>query len=160
MRTYTTAELLELGRVSRSVPAQEELPKPRMSRRERLLRWSELLDNQEGPGAGRVATFRGIEYLELRTVSESRVDGSALSVAAADPVFRAQGLLGDRLGDGMRFFELTRGEAHKVLCYCNFHGHSTTSVEATRAALHRIADSRFSNIRAQFRRLLRWVRTG
>jgi len=47
-----------------------------------------------------------------------RVDGSPLTVAFHDPVLRAEGLASDRLGDVMRYFALSDGQAHYAFCSC------------------------------------------
>ncbi|HEX2479197.1 MAG TPA: hypothetical protein VHK45_07945, partial [Geminicoccaceae bacterium] len=49
-----------------------------------------------------------------------RADDSALSVAFADPVLREQGLESDRVGDAVRFFELSHWEIHQLVCSCHY----------------------------------------
>ena len=44
-----------------------------------------------------------------------------MTVAYNDPLLRTAGLVSDRLGDAMRFFELSEHEAHRVACSC-MHG--------------------------------------
>ncbi len=50
-----------------------------------------------------------------------REDNSPLTVAFQDPVLRAEGLQSDRYGDVLKFFELSDGELHHIVCYCH-HG--------------------------------------
>jgi hypothetical protein len=49
-----------------------------------------------------------------------RGDGSPISVAFEDPVLRAAGLENDNYGEAKRFFELTDGQLHEIICYCHF----------------------------------------
>jgi hypothetical protein len=43
-------------------------------------------------------------------------------VAFADPVLRDAGLDGDTFGHAQKFFELSWGEAHELLCDCHYYG--------------------------------------
>jgi len=89
--------------------------KPPMTRVERLERWADALEREPD----RVLT--SIEEIEWKPEAERRdmrADSSALTVAFADPVLRAEGLAGDRLGDGMSFFRLSDADAHFALCSC------------------------------------------
>jgi hypothetical protein len=61
-----------------------------------------------------------IEYLRRAERLLLRRDGSPLTIAYSDPVFRAQGLTGDRLGDAMSFFHLDDREAHHLFCDCHY----------------------------------------
>lgn len=104
----------ELGEIARVYP--EQAPPTWQQRRERLERWAALLERQTGTAR----LFSSIEYMyrEQRTIM--RVDGSPLTIACEDPLFRAQGLRTDRLGDAMAFFGLSQGEAHHLLCDCHY----------------------------------------
>ena len=99
-----------------------------MSRTERLERWAELLDRDTGR---RLATLPGTEYQTAATRDRMRGLGSPLSVAAEDPVFRAEGLKDDSYGEAKRFFELTDRDLHRVVCYCH-HGATITGASAAR----------------------------
>lgn len=121
-----------------------------MSRFERLRRWADALQKH----GGQLNALRRIEYL---TVEEARVCGQSntpLTVAFADPLLRGAGLAGDRIGDAMDFFELTRDEAHHLLCDCHYHGAMTADEVARRLRQH----ARWSEFRARcygaLRRLL------
>ncbi|HKU95603.1 MAG TPA: hypothetical protein VJR58_10015 [Vineibacter sp.] len=92
-----------------------------MTRREKLERWAALLDEHKG----RVRPLRGIEFVTPEKRAALRGDDSPLALAAADPVLRAEGLRNDEFGHGARFFELTNGEAHRLLCDCHYGGRMT-----------------------------------
>lgn len=87
-----------------------------MSRRERLLRWVELL--QELPGR-RLRTLVETEFKPARERDAMRCDGTAISVAFDDPLLRAAGLGGDTYGDAKRFFELSDYQLHEIVCFCH-----------------------------------------
>jgi hypothetical protein len=88
---------------------------PAMTRDERLERWAEVLE-QHG---GTVRALRGLEFVARPELRSMREDGSALSVAFADPVLRADGLRSDQYDDAVAFFELREHEAHLILCSCH-----------------------------------------
>jgi hypothetical protein len=86
-----------------------------LSRRERLERWAEVLEREPS------RRLRSLGEIEFKTKDERQVmraDGSPLTVAFQDPVLRAEGLASDRLGDAVAFFELSEGQAHRLLCSC------------------------------------------
>ena len=109
MKHTASEELLEIAEVK---------PAEILTRRERLERWAELLERDP---VIRLHTLDQIEFQPKAARPSMRADGSPLTVAYNDPVLRAAGLNSDRLGDAMRFFELSEHEAHRVLCYC-MHG--------------------------------------
>jgi hypothetical protein len=88
-----------------------------MSRRERLERWAELLERQPNR---RLSTIEGTEFGSRREREAKRSDHSPLTVAFEDPVLRAAGLRGDRVGDTVEFFDLSHGEVHRLVCYCHY----------------------------------------
>ena len=88
-----------------------------MSRRERLERWAELLAQQPDR---RLSTIEGTEFGFRKARRAKRADHSPLTVAFQDPVLRAGGLRGDRVGDAVDFFELSEGDVHYLVCYCHF----------------------------------------
>jgi hypothetical protein len=88
-----------------------------MSRRERLERWAELLEQQPGR---RLSTIEGTEFGFRQARRAKRADGSPLTVAFQDPVLRAEGLRGDRVGDALDFFELSEGDVHHLVCFCHY----------------------------------------
>ncbi len=100
--------------------------KPTMTRRQRLERWAEVLEQEPA------RELRSLEEIEWKPRPERRAmraDGSPLTVAFEDPVLRAEGLASDRLGDASDFFGLSADNAHFVLCSC-FHGRTMTAGEA------------------------------
>ena len=108
---------------------EQDYPRQTMSRSERLERWAELLDRDPGR---RLSTLHQTEYQPIRERAAMRNDGSPISVAFEDPVFRAAGLENDSYGEAKRFFELTDHELHRVICYCHF----GETVNAAMAARH------------------------
>jgi hypothetical protein len=105
-----------------------------MSRRERLERWVELLERRPHR---RLSTIEGTEFGSRREREAKRADHSPLTVAFEDPVLRAAGLRGDRVGDAVGFFDLSHGEVHRLVCYCH-HGR-TVSPGTVAARLRMIA---------------------
>ena len=105
-----------------------------MSRRERLERWAKLLAQQPERG---LCAIEGTEFGTRRERRAKRADGSPITVAFEDPVLRAEGLGGDRVGDAVDFFELPERDVHHLICYCH-HGH-TVSAGAVAARLRPMA---------------------
>ncbi len=102
---------------------------PRELRRERLERLASVMAAHQGP----VTLLTRIEYLPEQERLPLRIDNSPLEIAYRDPLLRAQGLAGDRLADGMTFFELSPAEAHYLLCDCHYTGMITGDMIAARA---------------------------
>ncbi|MBM6596072.1 hypothetical protein [Microvirga pudoricolor] len=86
-----------------------------MTRQERLQRWIDILERNPHR---RLNSLGEIEYQPPAERALVRANDSPLTVAFEDPVLRTEGLASDRLGDAMRFFELTEGQAHYALCSC------------------------------------------
>ena len=106
-----------------------------MSRRERLERWADVLEREPS------RRLLSLGEIECKTKEERRVmrsDNSPLTVAFHDPILRAEGLASDRLGDAISFFELTEGQAHRLLCSC-MNGWSMLAGTTARR-IHRIAN--------------------
>jgi hypothetical protein len=97
-------------------------------RRERLERLAALLDEHKGP----VRLLARIEYLPASQRALLRATASPLTIAFQDPVFQAQGLKSDRLGDAMVFFALSEGQAHHLLCDCHYADTVTPAMIAAR----------------------------
>lgn len=113
-----------------STVADVKIPKqaPPLSKRERLDRWAELLERDPNH------VLRTLDEIEWKPKAERlamRADNSALTVAYSDPVLRSEGLLSDRFGDGVRFFEISEHDAHIVLCSCHG-GEAMLAEEAAR----------------------------
>jgi hypothetical protein len=93
-----------------------------MSRRERLERWAELLEQQPWR---RLSTIEGTEFGGRSEREAKRADNSPLTVAFEDPVLRAAGLRSDRVGDAVEFFDLWQNQVHYLVCYCH-HGQTVS----------------------------------
>ena len=102
---------------------------PRALRRARLQRFATVLAQHDGV----VTLFSRIEYMPEQERRPLRVDNSPLEIAYRDPLLRAQGLASDRLGDGIAFFDLSSGEAHRLLCDCHYAGWVTGGMVAERS---------------------------
>lgn len=100
-----------------------------MSRNERLERWAQLLEQDPQK---RLKTLRETEYQPEGVRALLREDGSAISIAFQDQVLRDAGLKDDSYGEARRFFELTDGQLHEVICYC----HLGETVSAATVARH------------------------
>jgi hypothetical protein len=85
------------------------------SRSERLRRWSKLLEDHPEP----LATLEGTEHYSGNVRDRMSKPGSALSVAFADPLLRSAGLEGETYGAAKRFFQLTDGQLHYIVCHCH-----------------------------------------
>jgi hypothetical protein len=113
-----------------STVANVKVPKqtPALSKRERLDRWIELLERDPD------RVLRTLDEIEWKPKAERlamRADNSALTIAYADPVLRAEGLASDRFGDAVKFFDISEHDAHIVLCSCHG-GESMRAEEAAR----------------------------
>jgi hypothetical protein len=106
--------LQEISAVSVTAPVMEAARA--MTRREKLEHWATLIERHEGE----LRPLNGIEFLSRDKRKILRDDKSPLALAYQDPIFRAQRLKSDQLGDGMAFFELTAREAHCLLCECHW----------------------------------------
>ena len=108
--------LSELSSVA-DLKIHEEVKAPVvLSKRERLDRWIELLDKSPDR---ELKTLEEIEWKPKAERRALRADGSALTIAYADPVLRTAGLLSDRFGDAVDFFQISEHDAHIVLCSCH-----------------------------------------
>ncbi|HZH09073.1 MAG TPA: hypothetical protein VEZ24_01750 [Microvirga sp.] len=99
----------------RGVAEVREFKQGFLSRKERLERWAELLERQP---KRRLRSLGEIEFTPEEKRPELRSDESPITVAYEDPVLRADGLKGDRLGDAMEYFDLSERSAHRLLCSC------------------------------------------
>ena len=100
-----------------------------MSRSERLERWAQLLERNP---ERRLSTLHQTEYQPDNARAVMRGDNTAISVAFQDHVLRGAGMKDDSYGEAKRFFELTDGQLHEVICYC----HLGSTVSAATAARH------------------------
>ncbi len=124
MKLKTLEELKQVAEV------RPPLTRDRMSKRQRLERWAEVLEL--APQRYLRSLFE-TEYMWPRRRYALREDNSSLTVAFQDPVLRDEGLKSDRYGDALKFFELSDGELHHIVCYCH-HG----STMSPQAVAHRV----------------------
>ena len=110
MKLKTFEELKQVAEV------RPPVTRDRMSKRQRLERWAEVLER--APQRYLRSLFE-TEYMSPRRRYALREDNSPLTVAFEDPVLRAEGLESDRYGDALKFFELSDGELHHIVCYCH-----------------------------------------
>jgi hypothetical protein len=91
---------------------------PKMTRRQKLMHWAGLIRAAERP----VVLYHALEYMSAWQRMDIKIGPNcptALGIAAADPVFQAQGLNERTSIDGaLRFFELTVDQAHAFSCDC------------------------------------------
>lgn len=118
--------LSELSSVA-DLKTPEDVKAPVLSKRERLDRWVELLDREPDRI---LTTLDEIEWKPRAQRLALRADGSALTVAYADPILREAGLRSDAFGDAVDFFQISEHDAHIVLCSC----HGGESMRADEAA--------------------------
>ncbi len=114
-----------------------------LSRVERLERWAECL---EANPTRQLFTLHETEHQSTKVRDEMRCGDSPISVAFADPVLRASGLANDTYGEAKRFFELTDGQLHDVICYCHF-GETIKAATAARNVRSILAPGVFARFR-------------
>ena len=112
-----------------NVAEVRQQPPQAMTRSERLQRWADLLERNPGR---RLSTLNQTEYQPPAARELMRNDGSPISVAFEDSVLRGAGMKGDSYGEARRFFELSDGELHDVVCYCHFGGSVNAATVASR----------------------------
>ena len=78
-----------------------------------------------------------------------RDDDTPISVAFADPILRAAGMENDSYGEAKRFFELSDGELHELVCFCHFGERVSAATVARR--VRKMADPQPSGFFAQLR---------
>lgn len=121
MKHQSREELLNVADI------QTNPTRPSMDRAQRLARWVDLLEREPGRF---LAALPGTEYRPPVERDAMRRDGSPLAVAFADPLLRAEGLQNDTYGEAKRFFEVSDGQLHEIVCYC----HVGEAMQACRAA--------------------------
>jgi hypothetical protein len=91
-----------------------------LSRREKLLRWAELVRQHMNS----TRLLHGLEYYPAAQLrAEIHPDaGTAFNIAFADSVFKSVGLNGPAtVQSAMHFFELSQDELHEFTCDCGGH---------------------------------------
>ncbi|CAN7760697.1 hypothetical protein LJR257_006839 [Ensifer adhaerens] len=121
MRHQTREQLSAVAQV------EQGLQQMTLSRNDRLERWAGLLEQKP---QRLLSTLFEIEYQPARLRDKMRSDNSPISVASEDPVLRSAGLKNDTFGEARRFFEVSAGQLHEVICYCHF----GTTISAATAA--------------------------
>ena len=111
MKHHELTQLQTLARVGREYPGQV------LSHEERLLRWTELLERDP---ERLLTTLHETEFKPASVRAAMRCDNSAISVAFSDPILRAAGLENDTYGEAKRFFKLSDGQLHRIVCFCHF----------------------------------------
>jgi hypothetical protein len=122
-------------RTSAELEGFAEVIRPRkLSKKELLERWALALEKRKGT---RLCTLRETEYKPVKERSALRQGNSPLTVAFEDPVLRSAGLTSDRFGEVARFFGLSHGQLHEVVCYC--HLGATVAAELVAARVRRLS---------------------
>ncbi len=122
-------KLKTLEELKRVAEVRPPLARDRLSKRQRLARWAEALER--APQRYLRSLFE-TESMSPRRRYALREDNSPLTVAFEDSVLRAEGLESDRYGDALKFFELSNGELHDIVCYCHHGPTMTPRAVATR----------------------------
>ncbi|WP_025660248.1 hypothetical protein [Rhizobium sp. IBUN] len=143
MKHQTLEQLQNIADIDQAYPHRI------MSRSERLERWVELLELSPHR---RLATLYQTEHQPTSVLSLLRSDNSPISVAFEDPILRAAGLENDTYGQAKKFFSLTDGELHNVLCYCHFGAtvSAATAAHYVRGILGVDRPGLFARLRALF----------
>ncbi len=123
---YKSLEEVRSAATVLSVPSSAQ--ERRRQRRARLERFAAVLEQH----AGHINLFSRVEYLSAAERAPLWVENSPLTIAYRDPVLRAQGLAGDRMGDAVEFFDLSAREVHHFLCDCHVAGPITSRMTAAR----------------------------
>ena len=129
-----------------TVAEVKQQPPHELTRSERLQRWAELLEKNPGR---RLSTLNQTEYQPAAARELMRSDGSPISVAFEDSILRGAGMKDDSYGEARRFFELSDGELHDVVCYCHFGGSVNAATVASR--IRGVATGRQPGIFARLR---------
>jgi len=91
------------------------LAKPVMTRREKLMRFAAIVRSHQ-----RVfGLFRNLEHFSPEQLQQIGITNSAFEAAAADPILRDAGLIGEYVADAQRFFELSQYDLHLFSCDCS-----------------------------------------
>lgn len=117
----------EIDQLQRFAKINHHYPQHILSREDRIRRWVELL---EWEPHRLLSTLRETEFQPTWLRASMRSDNTAITVAFNDPELRAAGLENDTYGAAKRFFQLSDGQLHHIVCYCHF----GTTVSADRTA--------------------------
>jgi hypothetical protein len=100
----------------------------------RLTRWADVLDED---GNRELRLFVGTEFSEQRDAW--RLDDSPLSVAFADPLLRAYGLVGDSYGAARHFFGVSNTTLHEIVCYCHYSSNAVVQARQVSSQIRKAA---------------------
>ncbi|HWT60291.1 MAG TPA: hypothetical protein VN284_20825 [Rhizobium sp.] len=140
MEQYALEQLKTIAKVSTTCKRLE------LTRRERIERWAESLERSPRPF---LKTLHETEYQPIADRIAMRDDDTPISVAFADPILRAAGMENDSYGEAKRFFELSDGELHELVCFCHFGERVSAATVARR--VRKMADPKPSGFFAQIR---------
>ncbi|EJB06540.1 hypothetical protein Rleg9DRAFT_5486 [Rhizobium leguminosarum bv. trifolii WSM597] len=140
MEQYALEQLKTIAKVSTTCKRLE------LTRRERIERWAESLERSPRPF---LKTLHETEYQPIADRIAMRDDDTPISVAFADPILRAAGMEDDSYGEAKRFFELSDGELHELVCFCHFGERVSAATVARR--VRKLADPKPSGFFAQIR---------
>ncbi|MBB5662092.1 hypothetical protein GGI64_001410 [Rhizobium leguminosarum] len=140
MEQYALEQLKTIAKVSTTCKRLE------LTRRERIERWAESLERSPRPF---LKTLHETEYQPIADRIAMRDDDTPISVAFADPILRAAGMEDDSYGEAKRFFELSDGELHELVCFCHFGERVSAATVARR--VRKLADPKPSGFFAQLR---------
>ncbi|SRR6266478_2549591 len=91
------------------------LAKPVMTRREKLMRFAEVVrSHRDRP----FLLYHNLEGWHPEQLGSIGINGSAFDAAAADPILRDAGADLHTVADAKRFFELSQHELHEFSCNC------------------------------------------
>jgi len=122
-------------RTSAELKGFAEVIRPqKLSKKELLERWALALEKPKGR---RLRTLRETEYKPVKEQLALREENAPLTVAFEDPVLQSAGLKNDTLGEVARFFGLSHGQLHEVVCYCHFG--ETVAAEVVAARVRRLS---------------------
>ena len=140
MEQYALEQLKMIAKVSTTCKRLD------LTRRERIERWAESLERSPRPF---LKTLHETEYQPIADRIAMRDDDTPISVAFADPILRAAGMENDSYGEAKRFFELSDGELHELVCFCHFGERVSAATVARR--VRKMADPQPSGFFAQLR---------
>jgi hypothetical protein len=106
----------ELALLSSPIPMPP--PLPTMTRKEKLLRFAQIIRSVPKP----FVIFHGIEYEPQHVLAGIHHPESAFAAAGRDPVLQQAGLKLEKgdvtVGAAQRFFELSQHDLHEFSCDC------------------------------------------
>ena len=118
-------QTVEQARLVAKVLPTEALPS--MSYSQRLERWALALEQHKD---GALQPLRGTEYEPGKVRKTLRIADSPLSIAFEDPLLCAHGLRDDTYGEALRFFSVSDGTLHRIVCHCYYATPTISSAEA------------------------------